>query len=73
MPIFPWTDPNAIIKSGTVVFGPSLYTPLPNHGAEIMVKIYRGINANNTPSGAMVTETDIVMVTETDSIMITES
>jgi len=49
MPIFSPADPNAITKSGTVVFGPSLATPIPM-GQVIMVKIYRGINAPYSPS-----------------------
>ena len=39
-----FTGPNAITKSGTVVFGPSLSTPVPL-GQVISVMIYRGINA----------------------------
>lgn len=36
---------NPITQNGTVVFGPSLITPLPNKGPAIKVKIYTGINA----------------------------
>jgi hypothetical protein len=47
-----FTGPNAITKSGTVVFGPSLSTPVPL-GQVISVMIYRGINAPySPPSGA---------------------
>lgn len=41
-----WVDPNGFTKSGTVVFGPSLSTLLPNRGADIALKIYKGIDAD---------------------------
>ncbi len=47
-----WTDPLPITENGTVVFGPTLYTPVNNpipQGPNIKEKIYRGINAPYSP------------------------
>lgn len=72
MPIIPWMNPNAIIKSGTVVFGPTLTTPLPYLGPEIKEKIYRGINTGGDPATAMATEAGSTMITEAGDTMVTE-